>query len=164
MTNAIQVYNLSKFYGKRQALNQISFSVPEGDFFGFLGPNGAGKTTTIHAITGLAHFQAGQIRVFGYDVIRDYRQARSLIGFVPQESGMNALQMMEKAKKKKLKALYLLGAEEIDTTNLDDIFVIYQGHHGDKAAHIADVILPGCAYTEKDATYVNLEGRVQKTK
>jgi NADH-quinone oxidoreductase subunit G len=43
-------------------------------------------------------------------------------------------------------------------------FVIYQGHHGDDAAHRADVILPGAAYKEKDATYVNLEGRVQQTK
>ncbi|MEK6734064.1 MAG: NADH-quinone oxidoreductase subunit NuoG, partial [Pseudomonadota bacterium] len=61
------------------------------------------------------------------------------------------------------KLVYLLGADEIDLTQLKNSFVIYQGHHGDKGAHIADVILPGCAYTEKNATYVNLEGRVQRT-
>ena len=85
MTDAIQVRLLNKFYGKRQALDQISFSVPEGDFFGFLGPNGAGKTTTIHAITGLANFQGGEVKVFGHDVVREYRKSRALIGFVPQE-------------------------------------------------------------------------------
>jgi NADH-quinone oxidoreductase subunit G len=47
---------------------------------------------------------------------------------------------------------------------LCDAFVVYQGHHGDDAAHAANVVLPGAAYTEKDATYVNLEGRVQQTK
>ena len=57
--------------------------------------------------------------------------------------------------------LYLLGADEIDFSNLNNKFIIYQGHHGDQGAHHADVILPGAAYTEKDAMYVNTEGRVQ---
>ncbi|MBI4387443.1 MAG: ABC transporter ATP-binding protein [Candidatus Omnitrophica bacterium] len=83
--NAIQISKLSKFYGKTQALHEISLAVPAGDFFGFLGPNGAGKTTTIHAMTGLANFQGGDIKVFGNDVIHDYRKTRALIGFVPQE-------------------------------------------------------------------------------
>lgn len=85
MPPAIQVQQLTKFYARRKALDQISFSVPEGDFFGFLGPNGAGKTTTIHAITGLVNYQSGTIKVFGYDVVNDYRKTRALIGFVPQE-------------------------------------------------------------------------------
>jgi NADH-quinone oxidoreductase subunit G len=59
--------------------------------------------------------------------------------------------------------VYLLGADEIDTNKLGNAFVIYQGHHGDAGAHHADVILPGAAYTEKNATYVNTEGRVQRT-
>lgn len=86
------------------------------------------------------------------------------LGFVPQKNGMNSSEMLNSIESGKLKALYLLGADEIDTSKLNDLFVIYQGHHGDKSAHIADVILPGAAYTEKDATYVNLEGRLQKTK
>jgi len=68
---------------------------------------------------------------------------------------------------KMLKAdvLYLLGADEIPVGSIGkDTFVIYQGHHGDKAAARADVILPGCAYTEKNATYVNVEGRAQVAK
>ncbi|MFP6713137.1 MAG: NADH-quinone oxidoreductase subunit NuoG [Rhodospirillales bacterium] len=59
--------------------------------------------------------------------------------------------------------VYLLGADEIDMQELGDAFVIYQGHHGDAGAHRADVILPGAAYTEKSATFVNLEGRAQRT-
>ncbi len=51
----------------------------------FLGPNGAGKTTTIHSITGLSNFQHGSIRVFGMDVVKDYRKTRALIGLCPQE-------------------------------------------------------------------------------
>ena len=59
--------------------------------------------------------------------------------------------------------LFLLGADEIDMNRLGSAFVIYQGSHGDAGAHRADVILPGAAYTEKDAIYVNLEGRAQMT-
>jgi NADH-quinone oxidoreductase subunit G len=57
--------------------------------------------------------------------------------------------------------VYLLGADEIDTARLGSAFVIYQGHHGDRGAARADVVLPGAAYAEKDACYVNTEGRVQ---
>jgi NADH-quinone oxidoreductase subunit G len=58
--------------------------------------------------------------------------------------------------------VYLLGADELDMGRLGRAFVVYQGHHGDAGAHRADVILPGAAYTEKDATWVNTEGRVQR--
>lgn len=86
------------------------------------------------------------------------------IGFVPGESGFATKEILQKAKEGKIKFLYLLGADEFESTDLSKSFVVYQGHHGDKGAHLADVILPGVAYTEKDATYVNLEGRVQRTK
>lgn len=75
------------------------------------------------------------------------------IGFC---SGRPAQQMAAGA----VKLLYLLGADEIDID--PSVFVIYQGHHGDRGANRADVILPGCAYTEKDGTYVNMEGVTQK--
>ena len=58
--------------------------------------------------------------------------------------------------------MYLLDADEIDMKSLKSAFVIYQGHHGDRGAAIADVVLPGAAYTEKSGTYVNTEGRVQR--
>ena len=54
-----------------------------------------------------------------------------------------------------------MGADELDTSKLKNAFVIYQGSHGDAGAHVADVILPSAAYSEKDGLYVNLEGRVQ---
>ena len=57
--------------------------------------------------------------------------------------------------------VFLLGADEVDTSGLDQAFVVYIGTHGDRGAHAADVILPGATYTEKSATYVNTEGRVQ---
>ncbi|HCS71390.1 MAG TPA: NADH-quinone oxidoreductase subunit G, partial [Rhodospirillaceae bacterium] len=84
------------------------------------------------------------------------------LGFVPGEGGMDTGRILDGAATGAVKVIYLLGADEIDTKDLDKPFVIYQGHHGDAGAHVADVILPGAAYTEKDATYVNLEGRVQR--
>jgi NADH-quinone oxidoreductase subunit G len=85
------------------------------------------------------------------------------LGFVPGTNGKDVMSMLEGAESGEMEAIYLLGADEIDTTRLQNSFVIYQGHHGDRGAHAADVILPGAAYTEKNATYVNLEGRVQRT-
>ena len=82
---AISISNLSKFYKKFQALDNIEFQVKRGDFFAFLGPNGAGKTTTINVITGLSNYQTGEVKIFGYDVTTEYRQSRSLIGLCAQE-------------------------------------------------------------------------------
>lgn len=70
-----------------------------------------------------------------------------------------------KVAETKPKIVWLLGADEIDEKDIPkDAFVIYQGHHGEKGAQLADLILPGCTYTEKNATYVNTEGRVQLTR
>jgi NADH-quinone oxidoreductase subunit G len=83
------------------------------------------------------------------------------IGFVPGGGGLDRDGILAAAQSGRIDVVYLLGADEIDTAKLGKAFVIYQGHHGDAGAHRADVILPGAAYTEKDATYVNTEGRVQ---
>jgi NADH-quinone oxidoreductase subunit G len=83
------------------------------------------------------------------------------LGFVPGKGGLDVAGMMAAAAEGALDVVYLLGADEIDMNKLDRAFVIYQGSHGDAGAHRADVILPGAAYTEKDAIYVNLEGRPQ---
>ncbi|MBM3468553.1 MAG: NADH-quinone oxidoreductase subunit G [Alphaproteobacteria bacterium] len=85
------------------------------------------------------------------------------LGFLPQKGGLDTAGILGAAHNGKIKALYLLGADEIPMNELGNTFVIYQGHHGDKGAHRADVILPGAAYTEKSATYVNTEGRPQRT-
>jgi NADH-quinone oxidoreductase subunit G len=86
------------------------------------------------------------------------------LGFVPPAGGKNIAQIFEAAGRGEIKFAYLLGADEFDMSLLGKAFVVYQGHHGDDGAHRADVVLPGAAYTEKEATYVNLEGRVQRTK
>ena len=82
---AISVNHIKKRYGSFTAVDDVSFDVAEGDFFAFLGPNGAGKTTTINSIVGLVEFQQGVIKVFGHDVVKDYRQARAHIGLSPQD-------------------------------------------------------------------------------
>jgi NADH-quinone oxidoreductase subunit G len=78
------------------------------------------------------------------------------LGFVPGEDGRGAAQMTQAGA---LDVLFLLGADEIDVES--GAFVAYVGTHGDRGAHRADVILPGAAYPEKSAIYVNTEGRVQ---
>ncbi|CAI26939.1 NADH-quinone oxidoreductase subunit NuoG [Ehrlichia ruminantium] len=86
------------------------------------------------------------------------------VGFVPSYNKKNiVLDIINGVKSGEIEVLYLLGADELDISRSDSSFIIYQGHHGDKGAQIADVILPGAAYTEKSATYVNTEGRVQRT-
>ena len=86
------------------------------------------------------------------------------LGLVPGEGGRDVAGILEGATRGDVEVVYLLGADEIDMSGLGGAFVIYQGHHGDAGANRADVILPGAAYTEKNATYVNTEGRVQLTR
>jgi NADH-quinone oxidoreductase subunit G len=83
------------------------------------------------------------------------------LGFVPGHRGRDTAGILEGCRSGAIEVLYLLGADEIDVSDLGSAFVVYQGHHGDRGAERADVILPGAAYTEKDGTYVNTEGRVQ---
>jgi NADH-quinone oxidoreductase subunit G len=83
------------------------------------------------------------------------------LGFVPQEGGRDVAGILAGCAGGEIDLVYLLGADEIAAGRLGRAFVIYQGHHGDEGARRADVILPGAAYTEKDATYINTEGRVQ---
>ncbi len=86
MDNALDIQNLKKVYRNGTvAVDDISFSIKKGEFFGFLGPNGAGKTTTINCITGIAMFKEGIIKVFDIDVVKDYREARKRVGLSPQE-------------------------------------------------------------------------------
>ncbi len=85
------------------------------------------------------------------------------LGLVPGNKGLSTKGMLQGAEAEKIKGLFLLGADEIDLTGVrGKAFTVYIGHHGDVGAQEADVILPGAAYTEKEATYVNTEGRVQR--
>jgi NADH-quinone oxidoreductase subunit G len=86
------------------------------------------------------------------------------VGFVPGAGGLDVAAMLVASAAGGLDVLYLLGADEIEMVGIGEAtFVIYQGSHGDAGAHRADVVLPSAAYTEKAATYVNLEGRAQMT-
>ena len=82
---AIRVSALRKQFKTIQALQGVSLDVQQGEFFGLLGPNGAGKTTLISILAGLTRADAGIAEVMGYDVVRNYRQARRALGVVPQE-------------------------------------------------------------------------------
>ena len=83
------------------------------------------------------------------------------IGFVPHAGGVCSADQIGLAGKGELDVLFLLGADEYDTSATGKAFVVYVGTHGDAGAHRADVILPAATYTEKSGTYVNTEGRVQ---
>jgi ABC-2 type transport system ATP-binding protein len=82
---AVEVRDASKSYGAVRALDGVSLSVEQGEFFALLGPNGAGKTTLISALGGLVRPDAGTLRVMGRDVAAEYQDARRLLGIVPQE-------------------------------------------------------------------------------
>ena len=84
------------------------------------------------------------------------------LGFVPGEGGLATNDILDGASKGAVEVVYLLGADEVDMSKLEKAFVIYQGAMGDAGAQAADVILPGAAYTEKNGTYVNTEGRAQQ--
>jgi NADH-quinone oxidoreductase subunit G len=83
------------------------------------------------------------------------------LGFVPGPGGRDTAGILEGCRSGAIEVLYLLGADELDLPDTGSTFVVYQGHHGDRGATRADVVLPGAAYTEKDGTYVNTEGRAQ---
>jgi NADH-quinone oxidoreductase subunit G len=83
------------------------------------------------------------------------------LGFLPGEGGRDVAAILAGCRSGDIEVLYLLGADELDLANTGSAFVVYQGHHGDRGAARADVVLPGAAYTEKDGTYVNTEGRAQ---
>lgn len=78
----LEVENLKKSLGKREIINDISFSIEEGEIFGFLGPNGAGKTTTIRMLVGLIHPNKGSIKICGYDLKKDTEKALKEVGAV----------------------------------------------------------------------------------
>ena len=85
MTAAIDVRGVEKRFGGFVALDGISLTIAQGEFFALLGPNGAGKTTLISALAGLTRASAGTLSVMGFDVVADYRAARRSLGIVPQE-------------------------------------------------------------------------------
>src|SRR5207249_4395775 len=84
----IAVQNLTKVYGKRAALDHVSFEVPEREIFGFVGPNGAGKTTTLRILAALLEPTEGQAFIDGADVTRDREKVHTRIGYMPDFFGV----------------------------------------------------------------------------
>jgi len=96
----LEVRGLCKRFGEITAVDELNLTIHPGDVYGFIGPNGAGKTTTIRMILGLIHSDAGEVKIFGYDLKRDYRRALSEIGalvespaFYPFLSGYRNLRL-----------------------------------------------------------------------
>ncbi len=86
--SAIEVKDLCKSFGSFRAVDHLSLDVRQGEIFGLLGPNGSGKTTTINMISGLSVPTSGEVRVLGYDVRRQARRVRQILGSVPQETAL----------------------------------------------------------------------------
>src|SRR5262245_3676610 len=82
----IEVQNLSKRYPTRLAVDDLSFSVREGEIVGFLGPNGAGKTTTMRVLTGFLPPTSGAARIAGHDVVAQPGPARASLGYLPESA------------------------------------------------------------------------------
>ncbi len=88
MNNAIEVNDLTKYYGDLLAVDHVNFQVQQGEVFGFLGPNGAGKTTTQRMLTTLLEPTEGRILINGHDLARDAHPVKRQTGLVPEESNV----------------------------------------------------------------------------
>lgn len=84
--NAVQISNLSKFYGKTRGIIDLSLTVGEGEFFGFIGPNGAGKSTTIRTLLGMIRPTFGDAEIFGMSIRRKRRKILENVGYLPSEA------------------------------------------------------------------------------
>ncbi len=83
--NIIEISKLTKYYGKSRGIVDVSFNVEEGEIFGFIGPNGAGKSTTIRTLLSLIYPTSGSAKIFGRDCIKEGREIRQHIGYLPSE-------------------------------------------------------------------------------
>ena len=86
---SIEVKNVTKFYGKQKALDNVSFTIKKGEITGFLGPNGAGKSTMMKIITGFISKTSGQVLVNGLDIDENELQVQKIIGYLPENNPLN---------------------------------------------------------------------------
>lgn len=141
MSAIISIKNLNKIYdGGFQALKDINLDIEQGEIIALLGPNGAGKTTLISSICGIVTPTDGSITVAGYDIQKDYRQARSMIGLVPQE----------------------LTIETFETVN--NVLEFSRGLFGKKKdpVHIEKVLKSLSLWEKKDNKLVTLSGGMKR--
>ena len=85
----VEVHNLTKFYGGRAAIQNLSFTVPQGEIVGFIGPNGAGKSTTMRILAGFLSATEGNARVAGHDVAEESKEVRQRVGFMPENNPLH---------------------------------------------------------------------------
>ncbi len=97
MDPVVTIRGLTKRFGALVALDRVDLDIRGGEIFALLGPNGAGKTTLISIVSGLLRASAGEVRVLGRDVVRDYRFTRRAIGLVPQEINFDPFFTVEEA-------------------------------------------------------------------
>ena len=86
MSDVIRIENLTKTYGKKRGVTDLSFSVKEGEIFGFIGPNGAGKSTTIRSMLGFLNFNEGKIEILGKDSVKEHTAILKEVGYMPSEA------------------------------------------------------------------------------
>lgn len=124
----ISVEHLTKCYGDFLAVDDLSFEIDEGHVYGFLGPNGAGKSTTMNIITGCLSATAGTVKIGGYDIFEQPKEAKKLIGYLPEhpplymnESPVEYLRFVGEAKGLKGSALETQIDYVIEKTKIEDV-------------------------------------------
>lgn len=85
---SIKLTDITKSYGKQEAVHNLNLEVPKGELFGFLGPNGAGKTTTIKMMTGLLEPSTGSVEIGGINIWKEPIKAKKLIAYVPDQPNL----------------------------------------------------------------------------
>lgn len=86
MGNVVEIEHLTKSYGKNRGIIDVSFTIPEGDIFGFLGPNGSGKSTTIRSMLGFLRVNSGSMKILGMDGVKDREEILRNVGYMPSEA------------------------------------------------------------------------------
>jgi ABC-2 type transport system ATP-binding protein len=133
MSAYVDVQNLTKRFGELTAVDNLSFTVEEGEIFGFLGPNGAGKSTTLNIITGLLGYEQGTITVAGLDLARDARKIKALIGIVPQEIALFA-NLTARENVSYFAGLYGLKGAELKAATLEALTFVGLAEHAKQRA------------------------------
>src|SRR5690606_38406886 len=85
LMKAVDIRQLTKYYGKAKGIQDITFSIEEGEVFGFIGPNGAGKSTTIRTLLNFIYPTSGKASIFGKDIVQDTVAIRQMVGYLPSE-------------------------------------------------------------------------------
>lgn len=86
MSDVIKIEKLTKTYGKKRGVTDVSLSVKAGEIYGFIGPNGAGKSTTIRSMLGFLNFNSGSIKILGHDSIKEHSEILKKVGYMPSEA------------------------------------------------------------------------------